>query len=180
MPFNNFTKRPHYLFPVIFSAIVKYKPVTMTNCKYYASLANQKALHKCYCCLFRCWRVYRFPACLWRQCPMYQYQWVLCLQVQEWVLWWWENVPRFVSCRADCYFSISRRSMVMWNVPSVVYRCNFGRKKWKLISTWFGTDVRYFITPLFHSSYLLKSVYTDLMTWLVSCMTKLHVLDHIA
>ena len=52
--YNNFTKRPQYLFPVIFSAIVKYKPVTMTNCKYYASLANQKALHKCYCCLFRC------------------------------------------------------------------------------------------------------------------------------
>ena len=33
MPFNNFTKRPHYLFPVIFSAIVKYKPITLTSYK---------------------------------------------------------------------------------------------------------------------------------------------------
>lgn len=33
MPLNNFTKRPHYLFPVIFSAIVKYKPITLTSYK---------------------------------------------------------------------------------------------------------------------------------------------------
>ena len=48
------------------------------------------------CCLLRRWRVHCFFSCLWCKCIVSEYSWIFSLHLQDWLLWWRQNLQRLV------------------------------------------------------------------------------------
>ena len=46
------------------------------------------------CFFFRCWRMQCFFSCMWQQCQLLQYSWIVYLYLQGRIYRRWKNMPR--------------------------------------------------------------------------------------